>query len=108
MGRQDTSGNVGSNYQELGELRVRCQHLQAENAKYKQRVSKLTSECLTVENDLSESYKRINGAKEEKRLLQAENERLKELLQAALPNIECKNNSQSGLITEIGEFLSEP
>jgi len=40
--------------------------------------------------------------------LRAKNKRLKALLQAALPNIECKNNSQSGLITEIGEFLSKP
>ena len=31
--------------------------------------------------------------------------KLRELLQEALPHIECKNNSQSGLITEIGEYL---
>lgn len=34
-------------------------------------------------------------------------EKLRKLLQDALPHIECKNNSQSGLITEIGEYLEQ-
>lgn len=43
---------------------------------------------------------------EDYEVLQAENKQVKELLQAALPNIECKNNSQSGLISKIGEVLT--
>lgn len=50
------------------------------------------------------SLRRI--AKEVKEL-EVEVERLQELLQSALPHIECKNNSQSGLITEIGEYLEQ-
>jgi len=37
--------------------------------------------------------------------LQAKNERLRKLLSDTLPHIECVNNSQSSLITEIGEAL---
>ena len=40
--------------------------------------------------------------------LEAENFKLRELLQDALPHISCNNASQSGLITEIGELLSKP
>ncbi len=36
---------------------------------------------------------------------QEKNKRLRELLAAALPNIECTNSNQSGLITAIGEYL---
>lgn len=48
----------------------------------------------------------MNREKEIKEL-KTENKKLRELLQDALPHIECKNNSQSGLITEIGEFLEQ-
>ncbi len=48
-----------------------------------------------------------NFSSERIKELEAENKRLRELLQDALPHIECKNNSQSGLITEIGEYLQQ-
>ncbi len=50
----------------------------------------------------------VDGAKVlAEALVKAQKERgeLRGLLQDALPHIECKSNSQSGLITEIGEFL---
>ena len=51
--------------------------------------------CETLEATKNKQIKR----------LEAENEKTQKLLQEALPHIECKNNSQSGLITEIGEYL---
>lgn len=36
-----------------------------------------------------------------------EYEKLVKFLKDALPHIECKNNSQSGLITAIGEYLEQ-
>ena len=39
--------------------------------------------------------------------LQAERNQVIKFLEDALPHIECKNDSQSSLITTIGEFLSK-
>ena len=58
---------------------------------------------------------RILGAKREDgeireikpQTLQCEIEMLRKLLREALPHIECKTRAQSGLITEIGEYLQE-
>ena len=56
-------------------------------------------------DDATKEYDRVTV----RAVLQAiKYEWLKELLQNALPHIECRNEFQSGLITEIGEYLSEP
>ncbi len=57
--------------------------------------------CNELQDETDKQKERIKD-------LEAENEKLRKLLQDALPHIECKNNSQSGLITEIGELLSKP
>lgn len=40
--------------------------------------------------------------------LQAELDQAKRLLEEALPHIECRNNTQSGLITAIGKYILPP
>ncbi|KKL61793.1 hypothetical protein LCGC14_2191760 [marine sediment metagenome] len=47
----------------------------------------------------------LGRALEREDKLKAENKRLRSFLQDALPHIECMTNSQSSLITAIGEYL---
>lgn len=61
--------------------------------------------CLDVICRDASSKSLIDQQAQRNKELEDENTRSMSLLQAALPHIECKNNSQSGLITEIGEYL---
>ena len=62
--------------------------LETENEKYKRRISELTSECLEVEGNLSEGYKKINQ-------LEAENKDLhKEYQDLAGINLKISNKNK--------------
>ena len=64
--------------------------------------------CTWIPGDLYDLVPKILSLVERNKELEVEKKRLRELLRDALPHIECNNNSQSGLITEIGEYLESP
>ncbi len=58
------------------------------------------------DTDTSDSYEdRIEQLQSKLAAAEEREKGLRELLEEALPNIECKNGNQSGLITTIGEYL---
>jgi len=59
----------------------------------------VTAFCISCWNAM------VGKLQEELKAKDADIERLRQLLKDALPHIECKNASQSGLITEIGQVL---
>lgn len=83
------------------------EQLQAELAKYRERVTELESECLTVEKDLTESFKRINGVKERNRELQAEVERLTEVINLAADGIDALRHIAGSLAYEDIEAIKK-
>ena len=65
-----------------------------------------TVDIFKIERDL---FKAENARlKDEKHILECKLTSAINLLQDALPNIECSNGNQDGLITAIGEYLAAP
>jgi len=87
-----------------GKLQIEYEKLVMINIELKERIEELEAGTIQVVADSNQAQIEASAKIRE---LEADNDRLRELLQAALPYIECKNNSQSGLITEIGEYLQQ-
>lgn len=73
---------------------------EAKTKRLKDRNKQLVTENQLLRTSINEHQRAIDKVVEE-------NKRLRGMLRDALPHIECKNDSQSGLITEIGEYLNK-
>jgi len=88
-------------YEEIKQLQAQIARL--EGALKDTRLELACPETMNTEKE--ELYKVAALVVCEQHRIQAELKKVRLLLRDALPNIECKDNSQSGLITAIGEYL---
>ena len=83
-------------------------------AELEKEIAKLKAELKSANDGVDHGNEVIEDLVKQNDKIKAENAKMKDevaklrrLLQDALPHIECNNESQSGLITEIGQFLEE-